>query len=331
MKCENEGRDFICTVLMVSYNHRAYIRRAIESVISQQTNYRFKVHIFDDGSSDGTADIIREYAARYPDLIFPFIAEENMGAQENFWRAYRSVDTKYCACLECDDYWCDNEKLQLQIEVMEQNPDCSFCAHNTLYQNENDRYRQKEDGKLFVYNRNVRNTGKYVSDDFIPLYGAGWVNHVNSRLIRMSCVDMDGLNNKEDFLYDNAQFFYLLSRGSLYFIQRVMSVYVMNMSGSFTSLKVQEKIRGHWERMLSINESTDRRYERLIYRHLASFVRYWLALDDVESGIIKNHMALTTLILSTCKKIRYDLRLHHRLRRQAQKNIELLNKRLGGK
>jgi len=326
---KENAKDCICTVLMIAYNHRPYIRLAIESVISQKTSYPFKVHIFDDASQDGTTDIILDYAKRYPDLIVPFIARENRGAQENIWAAYCSVDTKYCAMLECDDYWCDEEKLQMQIDALEQNPDCSFCAHNTLYQNQNDIYRKKEDKHIFVYNRNVRDTGKYGPEDFLPLYGAGWVNHGNSRVIRMSCVDLDGLSDKEDFLYDNAQFFYLLQRGKIYFIQRVMSVYVMNMSSSFSSLQVQEKIRGHFSRMLHINESTDRMFERLIYRHLASFAGYWLRLDDIERGIVKDRPAMVNMFLRWLKKIRYDLILHHRLRAQAEKKIHEL-KRKGG-
>lgn len=320
--------ECICTVLMVSYNHCAYIRKAIESVISQKTDYCYKVHVFDDGSTDGTIDIIKEYAEKYPDLIIPFIAEQNRGAQRNIWEAYKSVETKYCAFLECDDYWCDEEKLQLQIDALEENPDCSYCAHNTIYENENDTYRKKEDGKIMVYNRNVRNTGKYEMKDFIPLYGAGWANHSNSRVIRMSCVNLDKLEDKEDFIYDNAQFFYLLKRGKVYFIQRVMSVYVMNMSSSFTSLKVQEKIRGHWDRMLHINESTGRVFERLIYRHLASFAKYWLDLDDLETKVIKKHSAITYIVLAKIKVLRYDVLLNNRLKKRARKNIVKLEQRL---
>lgn len=319
--------ECICTVLVVTYNHEKYIRLALESIVSQKTDYKFRVHVFDDMSTDGTVNIINEYAEKYPRLVIPFISKINRGAQQNIWEAYQSVDTKYCAFLEGDDYWCDENKLQLQIDALESNPDCSFCAHNTMYQNENDVYRQKEDGKLMVYNRNVRNTGKYGAEDFAVLYGAGWVNHSNSRLIRMSSVDMNNLTDKEDFLYDNAQFFYLLSRGKLYFIQRVMSVYNMNMSSTFTSMQVQKKIKSHWSRMLHINETTNQEYERLIYRHLASFARYWLMLDDVENGTIKKHSDITYMIIRTYKKVRYDALLHHRLKKNARKNIELLKRR----
>ncbi len=326
MEKKSAQQECICTVVMVSYNHAKYIKLALESVIAQKTKYKFKVHVFDDASTDGTGDIIREYARRYPGKIIPFIADKNRGAQQNIWEAYRSVDTKYCAFLECDDYWCDEKKLQMQIYAMEKNPDCSFCAHNTLYQNDGDVYRKKENDQIFVYNRNVRNTGKYGPEDFNPLYGAGWMNHSNSRLIRMSCVDWDTIEEQEDFLYDNCQFFYLLNRGNIYYIQRVMSVYVMNMSSSFTSLQVQQKIRGHYKRLMHIDEATDHAFERLIYRHLGSFSRYWLSLDDIQSGTIKDYPDIVHLISRIYKKYRFDALPHHRLRKAAKKRIQKLKK-----
>ena len=146
----------------------------------------------------------------------------------------------------------------------------------------------------------------------------------------MSCVDLDNLTDKEDFLYDNAQFFYLLECGKIYFIQRVMSVYVMNMGSTFTALQVEKKLRGHLNRMLHINKTCEYKYERLIYRHLASFTRYWLAYDEIESGIIKEHGLVITVLIRTLKKLRYDVLLHHRLRKEAKKEIQKLNRRLGG-
>lgn len=323
-----EKKEYICTVVLVAYNHRPYISRAIESVLCQKTNYPFKIHIFDDASDDGTSDIVREYAEKYPDIIIPFIAESNRGAQQNIWEAYSSAKTKYCAFLECDDYWCDKEKLQLQIDAMEQNPDCSFCAHNTIYQNGGDIYREKEDGKLMTFNRNVRKTGKYEPQDFIPLYGAGWMHHANSRVIRMECVDFDSLTDKEDFLYDNAQFFYLLNRGKLYFIDRCMSVYYMNMSSTFTSQDVLKKIQLHWDRMLHINESTGKVFARLLYRHIAEFASYWIWLDDVETGVKKEHSALYFWFARRYRRFRFDLLWKHRLIRNAKCGIKALGEKI---
>ena len=324
------NQDYICTVLLIAYNHKENIKIAIESVLRQKTQYKYKIHIFDDASTDGTSDIIREYAAKYPDIIVPFIAQTNGGAQQNIWNAYKSVDTKYCAQLECDDYWCDSEKLQLQIDAMEENPDCSFCAHNTLYVNINDSYRLEEDGKLFVYNQNVRNTGKYQPEDFTCLYGAGWMHHGNSRLIRMGVVDLAALDEKEDFLYDNCQFFYLLSRGKLYYIQRIMSTYCMNISGTFTSLSVQNKISSHFERLMHINQSTNREFEQTIFRHLVSFAKYWFKLDDVAQGAMRGNSKLSAVFMKWYKKATYDERLQNQLKRQARANTAELMAEIKG-
>lgn len=320
-----EAKDYICTVLLISYNHEKYLKRAIESVLNQKTSYKYKLCIFDDFSTDGSADIISEYAGKYPDKVYAFISPENLGSQGNMWRAYKSVNTRYFCVLEGDDFWCSPDKLELQINALEENPDCSFCAHNSLYMNENDVYRADEDGKVFVYNRNVRDTGKYTGEDFIYLYGAGWVHHINSRLIRTSIIDFDGLTDKEDLLYDNAQFFYLIERGKLYFIQKIMTVYNMNCSGSFTSLSVQKKIRSHCSRMLHINETTNRKYEILIMRHLASFTSYWLGLDDIQAGRLKKQSDIRMLISRKYKKIRYDLIRHARLRKEALAEIKQLS------
>lgn len=321
-----QKKDCLCTVLIVSYNQEKYIRKALTSVVRQKTEYGFKVHVFDDGSKDGTQEIIKEFAKAYPEIVIPFLAERNRGPQANIWEAYKSVDTKYCAFLEGDDYWTDEEKLQIQLSIMEEHPECSFCAHNTLYVNDNDKYRAKENNKLFVYNRNVRNTGIYEGGNFLKLFGAGWMNHNNSRVIRMECVDFDSLTDKEDFLYDNAQFFYLLDRGKLYYIQRVMSVYVMNMSSSFTSQSVVNKIKGHWSRMLHINETTEGRYDRLIYRHLASFAGYWLNLQDIEEGEKKEQGDLAMIISRKYKKIRYDWLYDRKLKKEAEARKNILFK-----
>jgi len=114
----------------------------------------------------------------------------------------------------------------------------------------------------------------------------------------------------------------------LYFIQRVMSVYVMNMSSAFTSLQVQQKIRGHFNRMLHINESTNREFEKLIFRHLVSFAKYWFKLDDINLKLIKDHNDYVTIIPKDLKTLFYDSRSHHMLRKQAKKNIKQLQKKV---
>lgn len=274
----------ICTVLLVSYNHRDYISKAIESVLEQKTEYEFIIKIFDDASTDGTQNIIREYAEKYPDKIIPYLNDKNLGAQENIWNSYKSVNTKYYCLLECDDYWCDQNKLQIQIDALEKHPECSFSSHNTICVNINDKYRKKEDKKLLVSNKKLKELS-IISLNDIRVLKHNYLTHISSRIIRTDAIDWNELKNKEDLLYDNCQFYYLLLKGDMYYADKVMSVYNMNNESNFSGAKIPKKIRIHIENLEQFNKDTNYIIEDIIYRHLLLFINYWISLaDDFEAN-----------------------------------------------
>ena len=123
------------TVMIITYNHAKYIAQAIESVLSQQTDFPFAIHVIDDCSTDGAQEIIRDYAARYPGVVKPFINKKNIGrkvTQKNFYRGFSTLDGDYCAILEGDDYWAVTDRLQKHVAFLEENRDFAACAMNTL-------------------------------------------------------------------------------------------------------------------------------------------------------------------------------------------------------
>ena len=69
--------DVLVSVVCLTYNQEKYIRRAIESFLSQRTNFKYEILINDDASTDETANIIREYEMKYPDYIKPTYQSEN--------------------------------------------------------------------------------------------------------------------------------------------------------------------------------------------------------------------------------------------------------------
>jgi glycosyltransferase involved in cell wall biosynthesis len=98
----------------------------------QKTSFPFEVLIHDDASTDGTAEIIQEYQAKYPEIIKPILRKENLYSQGvrginrfNFER----VQGKYIALCEGDDFWTDPKKLQIQFDFMESHPEYSLCMH----------------------------------------------------------------------------------------------------------------------------------------------------------------------------------------------------------
>ena len=69
--------EITVTVICLAYNHEAWIRDALDGFVSQEAPFGIEVLVHDDASTDGTADIIRDYAARYPDRIHPVLEREN--------------------------------------------------------------------------------------------------------------------------------------------------------------------------------------------------------------------------------------------------------------
>lgn len=117
------------SICVVTYNHKDYIAQALDSFLMQKTNFKFQVIVGDDCSTDGTTEILKEYAKKYPDIIKPIFREKNIGATKNSLEVYSNAKTPYVAICEGDDYWIDEYKLQKQVDFLETHPDYSICFH----------------------------------------------------------------------------------------------------------------------------------------------------------------------------------------------------------
>lgn len=124
-------------VVMMTYNHEKYIKKAIEGVIMQETEFEIRLIIADDASTDGTEKIIAGISGSGTTKILHSRNKENIGAQANFLSAMQSCSSKYVALCEGDDYWIDKYKLQKQVDFLEANPDFAICYHRVyeLYKN----------------------------------------------------------------------------------------------------------------------------------------------------------------------------------------------------
>ena len=119
----------LVSICCTTYNHEKYLRQTLEGFLSQKCDFPFEVLIHDDVSTDGTIEIIREYADKYPEIIKPLFEEENQyskGVPINETFNFPRAQGKYIALCEGDDYWCDPTKLQRQIAHMEMDEQCTF-------------------------------------------------------------------------------------------------------------------------------------------------------------------------------------------------------------
>lgn len=141
------------------YNHEPYLRECLNGFVMQQTNFPFVAIVHDDASTDKSADIIREYAVKYPNIIKPIYETENQyskgdGSLGRIMDAtIETIGAKYIAMCEGDDYWTDPHKLQKQVDYLEAHPNCALCFH-----------------QVKIYNQA---TTKFVSDDVVYQRGIG--------------------------------------------------------------------------------------------------------------------------------------------------------------
>ena len=210
------------SVLCPVYNHEKYIRQTLESFLAQKTDFRYEIIVNDDASTDHSAEIIKEFAEKYPDIVVPLFHRENAyrqginPIQEFMIPAARG---RYIAFCEGDDCWTDENKLQMQVNWMDSHPEYSACVHNTtnIYCDTG-----KEEPYNSIYGEDRDLTLREV------LHGVGGVFHTGSVLAKEELI-----RNPPDFYLisakhhvgDHPRAIWYAINGKIRYLNREMSVY----------------------------------------------------------------------------------------------------------
>lgn len=159
------------SVICITYNHQAYIRQALDGFVMQKTNFPFEVIVHDDASTDGTADIIREYEQKYPDIIKPVYQKENQWSQGKPMSKtfiYPKLKGEYVALCEGDDYWTDENKLQKQVDFLDAHPDFSICFHPVMIKwEDNSQPDSIYPSQKMLHNKSVFDFNDLIKGNFI--------------------------------------------------------------------------------------------------------------------------------------------------------------------
>ena len=129
----------VISVICCTYNHEAYIRSTLESILQQKTCFDFEVIVRDDASTDRTSEIVEELSALYPDKLVYIREPENMFSKgiKPFQSALPRAKGRYVAVCEGDDFWVTSDKLQTQFDILEANSSIDLCFHPAIeYRNE---------------------------------------------------------------------------------------------------------------------------------------------------------------------------------------------------
>ena len=127
----------LVSVIMITYGHEKYIEEAIRGVFLQKTNFPLELIISNDNSPDSTDEIVKNIIKSAPENISVNYIQhpENIGMLPNFISTLKMAEGKYIAVCEGDDYWIDENKLQIQIDFLEKNEDFTLTFHNVFIRN----------------------------------------------------------------------------------------------------------------------------------------------------------------------------------------------------
>ncbi len=232
--------DVLVSVLLISFNHERYLRCALDSVVMQDTNFKYEVLVHDDASQDNSQSIIDEYEDKYPNLIISLKRTENVyskGDRLSIWRFFvEQSQGEYIAFCEGDDYWSSKNKLKKQVSGLMNELNCNISFHPTIRLN-------VETGSF------CGSYGDYSDFDsndtlFIPFVSASnffMTNtvHISSIMIRRSSfLSFYHFFEKYPWLDASDHFIKLIgvSAGALY-LRDAMSVYRECVPGSWTSVR----------------------------------------------------------------------------------------------
>jgi glycosyltransferase involved in cell wall biosynthesis len=219
--------NILVSIICITYNHEQYINACINGFLTQKTDFQIEILIHDDASTDKTANIIREYEAKYIDIIKPIYQTENQyskGINPGFEFLFPRAQGKYIAICEGDDYWTDPLKLQKQVDFLEANPEYSFCFHNAIIF-----YEDK--GTSDIFDKQLQ-TKEYNTNDLLL---KKWFIPTASLVIRKDKLPQP--YPEWYFKIYNGDFgleLLLSTKGNFFCINETMSVYRKNAIGSLS-------------------------------------------------------------------------------------------------
>ncbi len=234
------------SICITTYNLKNVVNQTLESVFNQKTNYSFEVLIGDDGSDDGTIDEIKKWESKFPDIISVFVMDRDKSkkhdhndhivrASSNRYNLLKHAKGEYITFLDGDDFYVDENKIQKQIDLLETNLDCNFCAHNlNCYYESNNSIEPL--GKIKFYN-------KIHKISFKEFWERGLYVSAESCIIRNN-FDLAEANEKfyTNYFDDNFIVYMAFQKGKCFYIPDRMVNYRQHEGGYFNWDQTERKI-----------------------------------------------------------------------------------------
>ena len=277
INAEKEINDPLVRVFVTTYNNVKFTRHNLNGILKQKTNFPFEIYIYDDCSTDGTSDIIREYAQKHPNIIAD-IQSENYYSKDKQMQCKKILSNmknhncKYVAIADGDDYWIDQYKLQIQIDFLENNIDFNMCSGGYLTNND---FNGKQ--QLNLINTKKTIGFEYQFQTFIPPFNSKkntglFVKNFTS-VYRASIIQEYEIVQKYKFWRDVHNWYYSLKEGKGYYFSRIFGVYNIHSGGIYGGLSLEQKTEIDFEVYKELyRETKDKFVKRLFITFACKFI-----------------------------------------------------------
>ena len=227
------NNDIMVSVCCITYNQENYIRDALDGFLNQKVNFNYEIIVHDDASTDNTQNILKEYEKKYPDKIRVLYEEEHQyqkGKKVGIL-TYRHARGKYVAICEGDDYWIDENKLQLQFDYMEKNPNCTLLFHNAKIID----MKTKEETIFVPYMKDLKKHMK--KDGNYDVAELELLEFIPTASFMFKRENLERIPDwfEKCYVGDWPLKLIMTSFGYAHYMENVMSVYRKNASGSLTT------------------------------------------------------------------------------------------------
>lgn len=274
------------SVIMLTYNHAPYLKEAIEGVLMQTVDFPFELIICNDASPDNSDEIIRPFAEQNQDKIRYYRQEKNIGFVENQRFAFQKATGKYIAYCEGDDYWTDENKLQFQVDFLENNPDFVMTtARNQLLHQEAGELT--DDGKDYIFGD--KEFVDYSQDSFFRERPTQTFTVMfRKELLDLKWVDL--YPNYRDLYY----FYHLLGFGKGRAFNRNIGVYRLHEGGVYSSLETEKKLNTSVSIFKNIKKiNNDPRANSQIIKNLDRLINFYWQQKNINIPLFNRSLYAT--------------------------------------
>lgn len=281
----------VVSICSITYNHEEFISETLDSLLMQETDFPFEIVVDDDCSPDKTANIIKEYILKFPNIFNAQLRDKNVGMSINYRENLQRARGRYLAPCEGDDYWIDPLKLKKQVEFLEKNLDYGLVHTDRLiYNQKNKTFSDSKiplSNQLSYYNSEVTQDYKY---EEIINWGCNILT-LTTCFRKKLIMDLPKLDSSEYFSGDRLLYIHIALQSKIKYFKDKTAVYrvLENSASAFTdpvkALEFRYKHSNLVFYFLKNYPVNTKLHEIVFYKNM--FMRFQFALASGDYNIFK--------------------------------------------